>query len=129
MLYCLFLLLHCRGQYKQNYFKPCVGMWACSCVFTRFIQLVVVSEQLHMDWREFRKKGVSYPQLSVKPCRLPGSQLPTCLGTGDDAPITKDGRKTLYINRVSIKDFVIQVADEVLRSGKGHQFGGDTDIM
>ena len=44
------------------------------------IQLVLVSGQLYMNRRVFRKKmGEPYPQLSVKPCRLPGSQLPTCV--------------------------------------------------
>ena len=40
---CSFLLLYRRGQYKRNQLNLCVGIRACSCVFTRLIQLVVVS--------------------------------------------------------------------------------------
>ena len=47
-------------------------------MFTRFIRLFVVSEQFYMGGRECRKKmGESNNQLGVKPCRLPGIQLPT----------------------------------------------------
>ena len=43
----------------------------------------------------------------------PTTNLCWCRGPGDDVPITKDGRKTLDINRVSTKDCITQVADEV----------------
>ena len=98
-------------------------MQACSCTFIRFIQLVVVSEQFYMDGREFRKKrGWSHPQLGVKPCRLPGSQLLTCVDVVGGVMMLRlqnmEEQKTLNINHLSIKNYITRVADEVPRIWK-----------
>ena len=64
--------------------------------------------------------GESHPQLDVKPCRLPGIQLPTC---GDVARrlmmlrLQKRDEKTLDTNCLSIKNYIAQLAD-VLRIWK-----------
>ena len=60
--YFLFLIVYffcftaAASRDKRNHLNLCVGIRACSWVFTRLIPLVVVPEQLYMGGRVFRKK-------------------------------------------------------------------------
>ena len=71
-----------------------------------------------MDGRLFRKKtGDPHPQLGIKPCRLPGSQLPTCgdvIGRVMMLRLEEMEEKSLDVNNVPVAKCMQKVTDEVL---------------